>query len=73
MFILHNSVNSLSSSIKKKLILVLFTFPLKASASGVPIFSSILSIRVSTRLTKKDATLVTRDKSLKPEASSPSR
>ena len=61
--ILHTFVNSLSSNIKGQLILVLFTFTLKASASGVP-----------TRLTaKKDGTLVTQDKSLKPEASRPSR
>lgn len=49
------------------------TFPRRSRASGVPIFSSNLSIRVSTRLTKKEATLVTLERSLRPEASSPSK
>uniref|UniRef100_A0A494G8E7 Uncharacterized protein n=1 Tax=Solanum lycopersicum TaxID=4081 RepID=A0A494G8E7_SOLLC len=52
---------------------VVGTFPRRSRASGVPIFSSNLSISVSTRLTKNDATLVTLDRSLSPEASRPSR
>jgi hypothetical protein len=51
----------------------LVTFPRRSRASGVPIFSSILSMRVSTLLTKKEATLVTLERSLSPDASRPSK
>ncbi|KAG5520513.1 hypothetical protein RHGRI_033182 [Rhododendron griersonianum] len=58
---------------KGKVFGYLITFPRRSRASGVPIFSSILSTSVSTRLTKKEATLVTLERSLNPEASRPSK